>query len=473
LTITLFASLSWIFRSEGKRSWIVLPLTAMALSIHRDFNVYATSGLETSMFTFFASAGFASLLLFSSRRSLISSGLILAILLMIRPDGIIFLSGGVLYLFLIKKDRFKTIFIFLIPTLTIFLPYWMWRYHYYGYFFPNTYYAKSINLTYYNQGIIYAKMFFTTYYVFTLIIFLGILAFGPKLYKIVSKNSFHKIKRHLALEPDKAHPILFGFILIVGQTLFVTRIGGDFMFARLFIPIVPILYFTMECLLKITFENRTYIILAAIVLIATFFRFDQFKITNGIEGVCDEKQLYTQEHLQKMQREGIMLRKYFAGLPVSVVFWGTQARLMYYAEPAVAIEGTTGLTDTYIAHQPLSSRGSPGHEKRVPRSYLHTRHVNFTFDDDTTGFIDVIFFGNIRGRIIAYNNEVMSKLAAYPEIKFVKIPEFIDSYITAMKSFPREKILRDYRNLKSFYFNHNQDPVRENAFIQHIQLATQ
>jgi hypothetical protein len=44
-----------------------------------------------------------------------------------------------------------------------------------------------------------------------------------------------------------------------------------------------------------------------------------------------------------MRRQGLTLRPYFEGLPVRLPFLGGDARMVYYARPAVAIESQTGL----------------------------------------------------------------------------------------------------------------------------------
>ena len=58
-----------------------------------------------------------------------------------------------------KRAGLRAVAIFLVPFLVIFLPYFIWRYKYFGYLFPNTYYAKvgggSLGLSL--QGLTYLK----------------------------------------------------------------------------------------------------------------------------------------------------------------------------------------------------------------------------------------------------------------------------------------------------------------------------
>ena len=59
-------------------------------------------------------------------------------------------------------------------------------------------------------------------------------------------------------------------------------------------------------------------------------------------------------------RSAERLRAFFRGLPVRVAFIGGQAILVDASDVPVAIECETGLTDAFIAHQPLAMRGHGG-----------------------------------------------------------------------------------------------------------------
>ena len=473
--LVLYCLLSWKFRAFGKERLLFLPLTTIALSLHHDMSVYATGGLETSMFTFLVSAGFAAILLAKSERALVSAGMMFVLAMMTRPDGIVFLAASFVFVAITQKKPLRSCIFLLAPSVVIFLPYWFWRYSYYGYFFPNSFYAKSIDLPYYSQGFQYALLYFKTYYIFLLIIVLGIILLWRSKAKCVDVKSLSSFLNRYRESNGSAHPLLLGLLLASAYTLFIIRIGGDFMFSRFFIPITPILFFVMELLINAVTSQLPYLLLSLIICLTTFFRFDQFRESALVGYIADESQYYTEGHLQQSQVDGELLRKYFAGLPVKIGFWAGQVQLVYYADPAVAIETTTGLTDATIAHQEITTRGRPGHEKNALVSYLVERKINFyigPMQSPTEGQLplNAIVFDSILARIIIYDNTIMSQLAKYPEVKFVRFPEYLDSYITAIHSYPLDKVRQGYQFFKSFYFNHNQDPEREKAFVRLLGL---
>lgn len=98
LTLALFAFLSWNCRRGNALPMLAFPLTALALGLHRDFSAYATSGMETSMFTFLVSASFACLCLGRGARSSLAAGAMLVLAMMTRPDGVIFLAAALVFL---------------------------------------------------------------------------------------------------------------------------------------------------------------------------------------------------------------------------------------------------------------------------------------------------------------------------------------------------------------------------------------
>jgi hypothetical protein len=82
--------------------------------------------------------------------------------------------------------------------------------------------------------------------------------------------------------------------------------------------------------------------------------------------------------------------------------------------------------------------------------------------------LNMIMFDSLRGRIITYDNTVMRKLAEYPGVRFVHLPEYLDSYMATMKTLPVVKVLQDYTYLKTYYFDHNDDPVHQHAFLSYL-----
>jgi hypothetical protein len=472
-TLLLYGVLSFKLHGKDPGPGFLLPITAIALSLHHDVNVYATGGLETAMFMFLISAGFAVTLLAPSAGGLIGAGTLFVLAMMTRPDGVVFLAATVIYLLLTRREALKCSALFLTPSVLLFLPYWLWRFSYYGYFFPNSFYAKSIDLPYYSQGLEYTRLYFTTYYGLALMLILG----GFMLWKfrdLLKTSAFVAYVRDTirSREPSP-HPLLLGLLLSCAYTVFIIRIGGDFMFARFFIPVTPILYFVTEHLIYAAGRGSERLLLAGMLALATIFRIDHFTEEPVLGYIADEQKYYAGDQLKRSKDDGDLLHKYFEKLPVKVGFWAGQVKLIYYADPALAIEMTTGLTDATIAHQELTERGRPGHEKHGPSSYLIKRNVNFYIGPsqappDGPLPVNAILFDRILARVIVYDDSLMSALAQYPEVKFVRVPEYLDAYIASIDTHPREEVRSDYAFLTSFYFDHNNDTTRRNAFLRFL-----
>ena len=466
-TVALLALASWKMQSKILSNRILFPIAAAALSLHHEMNAYATGGLETALFAFLVTSLYVVLVFGETEKAIFAAGVVAAVLLLARPDGNIFVLASLIYLACTRKNRIKSIWIFLAPAAVLYAPYWLWRYSYYGYVFPNTYYAKSIGLANYGAGLFYVKIFFQSYYVFTVLPLLIALAgwkYRAVLWQWLGKRGEPNFfsGEHPALKP-----VLLGSLFILFQTAFVIRIGGDFMFGRFFIPIIPIMFFVIETLIVVTLPERAALIVGALVLVTTVLRVDQFKGGSQNGYVEDEQKYYSRYPFEAEQSVGERLHNALEGLSVRVAFKGSDARLIYYMDPTLAIEAETGLTDVEIAHQEIATRGRPGHEKAASEEYLLRRKVQIFFDNDPgrdTNSLQSIVFFDMPARIFIYDNTLMSRLASTPGIQFTHLPEVLDDYLSRLNTFKKNDVARDYARLKPFYFDYNVDSLRENRF---------
>src|ERR1044071_2150392 len=154
-----------------------LPLAGLLAAVHRDWYVYATSGLETSCFTFLVTLAYV--LAVAPAAPAWSAGLALALAALTRPDGIVFVPFFMLYMVLARPRRMRSGLECAGAFLTLWLLYVARKIHYYGDFFPNTYYAKSASLAWWSQGWLYVRLYFEKYWVLALAIPLVIAAWIP------------------------------------------------------------------------------------------------------------------------------------------------------------------------------------------------------------------------------------------------------------------------------------------------------
>jgi arabinofuranosyltransferase len=458
--LLIFLSARLVRYNVSKRS-LILPIAAVAILIQYDFHVWATSGLETAFVTALITSAYVLMVLNRSKKMYFLSGLILTAALLTRPDSMIFYLMGLVFIIIQSKGYRRGIIYYLAPMLLIYVPYWIWRYAYYGYPFPNTYYAKSTYMSWYSQGLIYLLTYMKTYYILCLLPLI-IMAILPRLSIQLLTH------RYLANGIDRAW--LLGILFIVPYTFYVVRIGGDFMHARFFIPITPIAFFLLEmAIFSIAKENSTRILMGAILVILVFFRWDHFAGKGAIiSGIIDERTFYPAEKIEQAKIDGARLKKYVKDSEIVIGFYGAKAMLMYYSEAPMAIECHAGLTDEYLAHQPLKERRRIGHEKSATDDYMAKRRVHFIAVETrplSPQEVGVISFEGSTLPIKMYDNKIMNELKKYPEVEFVDFPEFLDDYIAGMEDIPEEQFLADFIRFKSYYFDFNDDPARLEPFL--------
>jgi len=488
------------------------PVAFIGYALHSHGQIFATGGLETTFFGFLLLAGSVFILL-SDRGLHVLIGLFLLVLsIMTRPDGALFYIFATLYVLLFKyrnleyRTYFINQFVLQLPFLFIFLPYWFWRYTYYGWFFPNTFYAKSGMESYLEQGIKYTYLYFSSYYILVLP-FLLVLFWFLRITRVSSKLRYlalvlfsrrYKMRRRkLRLRKRNLYRIKPSFSLkrmISGQSridhfyirvflllflpsflyiLYLTKIGGDFMFARLLIPITPLLYLTTELFLFRMKFPRVRNVLSLMVVICTLFYNNPYKGSQYpiVDNITNESDVYKLKSVYELKLSLLPFTKIFEELEVSIAFGGSQAMIAFYLNPRIAIESVTGLTDEFIAHQTIYERGKVGHEKAAPIDYLLKRNINIHFfptNEIPKTDYNWIRLKNVPGefRILRYDAILFSELKKTGKFEFVNFESYLDRYISEIDRNSPAQIQKDYKHFYKYYFEINQDDVRERYFLE-------
>ncbi len=342
------------------------------------------------------------------------------------------------------------------------LPYLVWKLAYYGDWLPNTYYAKSADLAWWAQGWTYVRLYLARYWIAALAVPVGLVAIGA------------------SWRRGGDAPLALALAMALVYTTFVARAGGDFMYARLLIPVTPLPLIALErgiaTLVRGAAAARW--AFAGIAIAAMALTPVPLRGTEERSGIVNEPLIYTREALARTRREGSILRRYFAGLPVSVAYCGSQAALMYYSRPAVAIESEAGLTDAHIAHQRLAGRGRVGHEKQAPVPYLLDRRVNFVIHrfPSTTLHLDdwlplvSVGFDTVPARIVHWDAPLLAEMRRRGA-DFLDVPSSLDKFIAGMDTLPDDDVRQDYVLVKRFYFDFVSDPAREEMFRRRLARA--
>ena len=412
------------------------PSAVLFAAAHVAWAEFATSGLETSAFTLLAFAGYVLVCPESdelpSRRRIAAAGAVFALAALTRPDGILF--GAVAGVWLLAQKRVRDGLVLAAAFAIVWLPPTAWRVWYYGDFFPNTYYAKSAWIPWWSQGKWYALWYLERYAPFVLVP-LALIA---------------RPRRRAALE----------LAMVCVYALYVTRVGGDFMFARLFVPLTPFLALLLQRALMLC---RPRLRIAAAIAAAALIKWMPMPPRDNLRGIVDERHYYAiRSWAVDSDRHGATLERELRGLPVVVAFGGAGARIIYRSDVPMAIEVATGLTDKVIAHQPLVHRGRVGHEKYAQPEYLLERHVDFALAPfDVPHLSDFLphlemEIGGAPLAVITWRPEIMNVLLAHgatfpkladqlekelvrwPDQKPALVAREMDLYWRALQSLPSD-----------------------------------
>lgn len=403
-----------------------IPLAFAGFAVHKHGQIFATSGLETSLFTFLVTLAYSIAIVWKERNFYTLSFFLLALSGMTRPDGMIFYAILGLYILWTQSKNlnfpeiFKQSLIIHAPLYLLFIPYWILRYLYYGHFFQNTFYAKSASLSYFEQGFKYIALYFQAYYVFTFIPILVLLW----LWRMKSSNQKFSSNKEVHFIP-----VTILLLTTIGvYTLYIAKVGGDFMFGRFLIPITPLLYLFIEILFVQVFSDQKVLYRVA-VLLTIFMSLAYFNPYKGtkipiISGISEEHEIYKKETIQQVKKIVSSWKETFVKNQVRIAFGGSQAIFAFYLNPIYAIEAETGLTDEYLAHRKIIQRSRIGHEKTAPLEYLVQKNIhlhlnsgnNYPEIDPVNEFTYTVFPGT--GKIIIRDEVILSELKKIGHFQF-------------------------------------------------------
>ncbi len=448
-------------RVGGASFW--LPIAALGYAMHEHAQVFASCGLETAMFAFLTTALLLALAWARTGAAFALAGALGTVLAMTRPDGLLLCAVGGLFAIL-RAARgslpWRHIAALSLPGLVVYLPYFLWKWSYYGSIVPNTFYAKSADIAYPSQGLFYLRLFFQCYWVLI-----------PAALALLWMALVPARRTGAAsTQPDALPQLTLAFVL--AYLAFVAWVGGDFMFARFAMPITPALYLGFELLRRRWPGAGVAIALAAFAVGGTLLPAypEGLRAKGELRGIVEERTYYPADEVAHRRRCAEHLRELFLGHESRIGIGGAQAMIAYYGRFDLVIECATGLTDAYLARLPIPERTRVGHEKGASRdpAYLERRRIQFLLDTrekppDAAGH-DVIEFGPCWGRILTYDRDMMRHLRGKEGVRFVDCEAWIDSILPALASLPRAKVQEVYAMLRPYYFVPNDDPEREAPF---------
>ena len=407
---------------------------------------WSSGGLETTMFTGLSLAGFALYLWEESHAKKIRlSGIIMALAAMTRPEGVLLFAcmGGHRFVFSLLelwkrskrsstkgKETEKPLGIFLeilkresiwaAGFVVVYGGYFLWRYNYFGYLFPNTYYIKSSSPNpeeTWNLGVAYLESFIRDYG-------LKYLSWVPLVGVVLSIRN--------ALRREGSYLPLFTWTYFLAATIalgiLTVKVGGDFMaMHRFWVPVIPFLAFMIadtirqigdlleEIFSKLPrsrslkrfkcskrFQSLGWISawsfcgLAGIIIIFGLSRrsyrlgeksLNTLTVTKtGYHGSYDGKESVA--FMDRFARDRVLIGRWLKKrVPKDSWMAVGGAGAIVYASELNAID-SFGLADLYVAHEvkPRSSR--PGHQKLAPMDYILSREPDIICTPQVTRMMD-------------------------------------------------------------------------------------
>jgi arabinofuranosyltransferase len=340
-------------------------LTVFLLGANYTMSCYATGGLETQMQTAIVVVSYYLFLKYFSQYSWkITTSMFLSILLAVsvltRPDSLIFAAVILSALIFIRKKKehsnkmlLENYFALLVPFIIIIAVYLIWKLDYYGNILPNTYYAKAAGQTSIISGLEYVGWFLTTYWLF---IFLFIL--------IICAREF------FSLMNIKINILMFTILL---WTLYIIKVGGDFMEFRFFVPIMPFIFIILIHIInKLIHPQKLKLAFVLLIFTGSFFHIFTFSYHSGIESV----KLLSSHLIIPVENwigVGKRLNDLFGKDDVKIATTAAGAIPYYSGLPTLDM---LGLNDLHISRETNTVSPRPGHQKLASISYINKRNVN-------------------------------------------------------------------------------------------------
>ena len=390
LTVITFYLVLFEDRKPDK-SAILLPLAPVLFITHSGFRDFSVSGLEFPL-----TALLLAMFLLSYKKSDLLAkpqyhGALLAFLYLTHPELILLAvvlcghlraqSAGCLL-----KGKWSEVRLLLKGALRLSVPiillagaYHLFRWLYYGEFFPNTYFAKAGLGAYWSQGWAY----FLHFWRYSPVLLVSLLS-------AIALYSLHGDFRSEFREKQRRVVVL---LLAAVLTLYVVRLGGDFMAYRFLLPVLVILGILSNDLLDYLLSSSRNILVGSVAMAVLSILFLVNPITPPQrEGhIADERQYYDLYHPafralfeepaeHPWYKVGLALKEWQQETEYPVAYATTNiGYLGYAAGSGVRVVDAYGLTDREVARNWGIRRGRerPGHEKKLTLSMAIEKRVTF------------------------------------------------------------------------------------------------
>jgi tetratricopeptide (TPR) repeat protein len=354
--------------SPGKLPFGIRLIAPALLAACGAFAYWTVSGMETALFSMLAVLSAWCYLRERNRtRGVGFTPWMFAVLALTRPEGMLLFGLTVLHraaeiALHTKEERAAhlrhlalLVGVFALPVAA----FTAWRLVYYGYFFPNTYYAKAgFSPEYLAAGWDYLLHYARNYLTFTPLTALpGILLAVPAAVLLLWKRT---------------GPVLYLLLLVVVYTAYIVSVGGDVLHAhRFFLAIAPFILLLVQeavCVAIERFRLRGPVPVLAILAATALLAGDMIKRPAPYLANVGMKEAGL---VERMSTIGRWIQR--ASPPDAVMAASTIGALSYFA--GIPLIDMLGLTDATIAHHPEYIGGvqSVWRERKYNVSYVLSR----------------------------------------------------------------------------------------------------
>ncbi|NJL05110.1 MAG: hypothetical protein HC911_09445 [Chloroflexaceae bacterium] len=355
----------------GPCPFVLLP--PVLLAINPAFLLYSArgSGMETALVMMLGTAALWLIWRAQDGRGGVLAGGMCALVVMTRPDGaLIPLAGGLILLAQVLAPRSRRPALPILFGLVggfalIYAPYYLWRFSYYGYPLPNTFYAKTGATTaQVLRGVDYSYTFFASLGLRSVLVLLGFSALGMLVAAGQAVRATPSGHPPVRLSPA---PLLWLFVLL--SVTYVTLVGGDqFPLARFFVPLLPALLLllthgvvqahTLGQVVAAQWDQRVrwlgYAPLAGATLAVILLAYVNITPLPSLDSRDPSGRIWGENRVTLKNRElGWWFR--FNTAPDTVVATAIAGAMPFYGDRYTI--DTLGLNDTHIAHLEIETMG--------------------------------------------------------------------------------------------------------------------
>ena len=391
LTICLIGSYS--ARHEKRHPQAAAMLATGLLVLSPSYACWSSGGLEVQLFTLLLTIG--SLLSLSAwgeipqrddqeresagkkRREAMAAGACLALAAMTRPEGLLLFGViglyRILHLMRARERPSRVEYTAICAFILTYLPYYAWRYSYYGYPLPNTYYAKVGAEALWGPGLRYIGSWLWAH---PWLISLPLFALG-RLWR-EKKEKTDSAERTLGHQE-----IGLTLCCVLALGVHVARVGGDFMaLHRFLVPLLPMCALVSAGGVILLFRRyylrwgriRMFALSLMIALGLISLSVSEYRWANRIGS---ERGVDSIGWLRQFSRQCAAVGRYLKESTSPDVRLATTAAgaLPYYAERYTV--DLLGLNDSWIAHHVPARGHRPGHTKSAPFRYPIDKKVDY------------------------------------------------------------------------------------------------